>query len=78
VLAAGAELALVAGDPNQAVFGSAVASRPACCDESPAVTLTGVASLRPEVARVVSASRAGCPVAASAGGSKAPGPTADR
>ena len=56
VLAAGTELALVAGDPNQAVFGFR-GGEPAGVlgDASPAVTLTVSHRCAPEVARAVSA-----------------------
>lgn len=55
VLAAGTELTLVAGDPNQAVFG--FRGGEACgllADESPAVTLTLSHRCAPAVARAVS------------------------
>src|SRR5260370_8467057 len=55
VLAAGAELALVAGDPNQAVFGfRGGESAGLLADESPSVMLTLSHRCAPEVARVVS------------------------
>lgn len=55
VLAAGAELALVAGDPNQAVFGFR-GGEPAglLADDSPSVTLTISHRCAPAVARAVS------------------------
>src|SRR5262249_6648422 len=55
VLAAGTELALVAGDPNQAVFGFR-GGEPAglLADESPSVTLTASHRCAPGVARAIS------------------------
>jgi len=55
VLAAGAELALLAGDPNQAVFGFR-GGEPAglLADEAPSVTLTASHRCAPAVARAVS------------------------
>ena len=55
VLAAGAELALVAGDPNQAVFGFR-GGEPAglLADDSPSVALTVSQRCAPAVARAVS------------------------
>jgi superfamily I DNA/RNA helicase/RecB family exonuclease len=55
VLAAGAELALVAGDPNQAVFGFR-GGEPAglLTDDGPSVTLTVSHRCAPAVARAVS------------------------
>ncbi|CAM2815215.1 ATP-dependent DNA helicase [Mycobacterium intermedium] len=55
VLAAGAELALIAGDPNQAVFGFRGGEHGGLLsDETPAVTLTGSYRCAPAVAQVVS------------------------
>ncbi|BAX91431.1 ATP-dependent helicase [Mycobacterium shigaense] len=55
VLAAGAELALVAGDPNQAVFGFRGGEPGALLDgDAPAATLTQSHRCAPAVARAVS------------------------
>ena len=56
VLAAGTELALVAGDPNQAVFGfrGGERRRADSADDSPSVTLTVSHRCAPAVARAVS------------------------
>ncbi|OBA62526.1 ATP-dependent DNA helicase [Mycobacterium sp. 1100029.7] len=55
VLAAGSELALVAGDPNQAVFGFRGGGPAGLLDgDSPSVTLTTSHRCAPAVARVVS------------------------
>ncbi|OBK49903.1 ATP-dependent DNA helicase [Mycobacterium sp. 1081908.1] len=54
VLAAGTELTLVAGDPNQAVFGFRGGEAELLTDDSPAVTLTASHRCAPAVARAVS------------------------
>lgn len=55
VLAAGAELALVAGDPNQAVFGFRGGEPAGLVDgDAPSVTLTASHRCAPAVARAVS------------------------
>ncbi|MGV7989128.1 UvrD-helicase domain-containing protein, partial [Mycobacterium kansasii] len=55
VLAAGAELALIAGDPNQAVFGFRGGEPAGLLDgDGPAVTLTTSHRCAPAVARAVS------------------------
>jgi superfamily I DNA/RNA helicase/RecB family exonuclease len=53
-LAAGAELALVAGDPNQAVFGFRGGDAALLADTTPSVTLTRSYRCAPAVARAVS------------------------
>lgn len=62
VLAAGADLTLLAGDPNQAVYGFRGAD-PALLDgsESPAVTLTRSHRCAPAVAHAISGVAAGLP-----------------
>ncbi|WP_231110856.1 UvrD-helicase domain-containing protein, partial [Mycobacterium avium] len=55
VLAAGADLALIAGDPNQAVFGFRGGDPGSLLDgAAPAVTLTTSHRCAPAVARAVS------------------------
>ncbi|OBI86247.1 ATP-dependent DNA helicase [Mycobacterium sp. 1245805.9] len=54
VLAAGTEVTLVAGDPNQAVFGFRGGEAELLTDDSPAVTLTASHRCAPAVARAVS------------------------
>ncbi|HNM95028.1 MAG TPA: UvrD-helicase domain-containing protein, partial [Mycobacterium sp.] len=62
VLAAGADLTLLAGDPNQAVYGFRGAD-PALllAEDSPAVTLTRSHRCAPAVARAISGVAAGLP-----------------
>ena len=61
VLAAGADLALLAGDPNQAVFGFRGADADLLSADSPAVTLTRSHRCAPAIASAISGIAAGLP-----------------
>ncbi len=79
VLAAGTELAVIAGDPNQAVFGFRGGEPPGCWPTTaPSVTLTVSHRCAPAVARAVSGIARRLPGAAPAGRSTAPAPRTDR
>jgi len=61
VLAAGAGLTLIAGDPNQAVFGFRGADADLLSGDSSAVTLTHSHRCAPAIARAISGMAAGLP-----------------
>ena len=61
VLAAGADLTVLAGDPNQAVFGFRGADADLLSADAPAVTLTRSHRCAPAIARAISGMAAGLP-----------------
>ena len=61
VLAAGSDLTVLAGDPNQAVFGFRGADADLLSADSPAVTLTRSHRCAPAIARAISGMAAGLP-----------------
>ena len=61
VLAAGSELTVLAGDPNQAVFGFRGADADLLSADSPAITLTRSHRCAPAIARAISGMAAGLP-----------------
>ncbi len=61
VLASGSDLTVLAGDPNQAVFGFRGADADLLSADSPAVTLTRSHRCAPAIARAISGMAAGLP-----------------